>query len=72
MYICPHLAPALATSKANRSTHSEHSPSAATSFPATVAFSRKEMSLLRSEISTREATALATTVGLWSARRSLR
>ena len=51
--------------------NSEHSPRAATSLPATVAFSRREMSSLRSEISASDATALATTVGLWSASRSL-
>lgn len=53
-------------------TYSEHSPRAATSFPATVMLSRRAISSLRSEISTRAATALATTVGFESARRSRR
>lgn len=51
--------------------YSEHSPKAATSFPATVTFNLNMISSLLSDISTNAATALATTVGLVSARRSL-
>jgi len=65
MYIWPHLRVSFEPFLGMRyGTHSEHSPRAATSFPATVAFSLSEISSDLSEISTRAATALATTVGL--------
>ena len=53
-------------------TYSEHSPKAATNFPATVELSLSSISSLLSEISSRAATALATTVGFWSANKSLK
>jgi hypothetical protein len=52
-------------------TYSEHSPRAATSFPDTLLLSRSVISLLRSDISVKAATALATTVGFPSASRAL-